>query len=148
MSAEETALEIMRAAIALEGEPHGMWKHMGMRLVAADEGTATIRIELGPHLGNVNGIVHGGVYATLLDSALGSTVHTVLPFGASIATVDLTVSYLRSSRLDDVALFGIGTVTRRGRRICHASGEVVDRSGKVLATGVGSFLVTERNPRV
>ncbi|NLA34181.1 MAG: PaaI family thioesterase, partial [Actinobacteria bacterium] len=76
MSESETALELMRAAIELGGVPHGMWKHMGLRLVAAAEGTASVRLELGPHLGNINGIVHGGAYATLLDSTLGSTVHT------------------------------------------------------------------------
>lgn len=142
MTERGTALELMRAAVAFSGEPHGMWKHMGMRMIAVDEGTATIRIELGPHLGNINGIVHGGVYATLLDSALGSTVHTVLPIGARLATVDLNVSYLRSARLDEGELFATGRVTRRGRRICHAHGEVTRPDGTVLATGVGSFLVT------
>lgn len=146
MTEHETALELMRAAILLGGEPHGMWKHMGMRLVAADEGSATVRLELGPHLGNINGIVHGGVYATLLDSALGSTVHTVLPFGAAIATIDLTVSYLRPTSLDGHALVGVGVVTRRGRRICHATGEVFDDAGRVVATATGSFLITTADP--
>lgn len=143
MSEPQTALEVMRAAIAVSGPPHGMWNHMGMRMIRADEGSTTVRIEIGEHLANINGIVHGGVYATLLDSTLGSTVHTVLPLAARLATVDLTVSYLRSASLEVGELFGVGTVTRRGRRICHASGEVVDAEGKVYATAVGSFLVTQ-----
>lgn len=84
---------------------------------------------------NPLGTVHGGYAATLLDSALGCSIHTVLEPGERYTTVDLNIKYLR-------AMFpGMGKVTvtaevvHKGRKIATAEGRLVGEDGKVYATG-------------
>ena len=113
---------------------------IGYRTSAWREGYGEIELVLGPQHLNSLGIVHGGVYASLLDVALGSAVSFCpVPGNARYSTtMSLTTAFLKGATL--------GTLTATGRlegingRIATASGEVRDASGTLLATGQGSFL--------
>jgi uncharacterized protein (TIGR00369 family) len=84
---------------------------------------------------NPIGTVHGGYAATLLDSALGCAIHTVLTPGERYTTVDLNVKYLRA------ILPGMGKVTataevvHKGRKIATSEARLVGEDGKLYATG-------------
>ncbi|MEX1035704.1 MAG: PaaI family thioesterase [Sneathiella sp.] len=84
---------------------------------------------------NPLGTVHGGYAATLLDSALGCSIHTALEPGERYTTVDLNIKYLRAM------LPGMGTVTataeivHKGRKIATAEGRLIGDDGKLYATG-------------
>jgi uncharacterized protein (TIGR00369 family) len=105
-----------------------------------DEGFAEFHAMPDASMLNPLGIVHGGAICTLLDSVLGCAVHTTLPAGVGYASIDINVSYLRPPAAG-TELIGRGRVTKPGRRVAFAEGEIVDPEGKLIATATGSCLV-------
>ena len=91
---------------------------------------------------NPLGSVHGGVFATLLDSACGCAVHTRLPAGASYTSLDLSVKFLRPVSVATGPVTAIGTVLHLGRRTALAEARLLDGEGRLCATATSSCLVT------
>ena len=87
------------------------------------------------------GTVHGGVFATLLDSACACAVHTMLPAGDFYTSLDLSVKFLRPVRVDTGPITAEGTVVHLGRRTALAEGRITDAAGKVYAIATSSCLV-------
>ena len=94
------------------------------------------------HLNPMGG-VHGGWYATLLDSAVGCAVQTMLPPGQGYTTAELSVNLVRGARLDGGPLRAIGTVLHCGRQLATAEGKIVDAQGRLYAHATTTCLVFE-----
>ncbi|AIY16738.2 PaaI family thioesterase [Pimelobacter simplex] len=106
-----------------------------------ERGTAIF--ELDPELRHYNpiGSVHGGVYATLLDSACGCAVHSTLGVGEGYTSLDLTVKFLRAVTVDSGRLRAVGSVLQRGRRTALAEAKLYDGSGKLVAYASSSCMI-------
>lgn len=89
------------------------------------------------------GMLHGGLAATLLDSATGCAVHTRLPAGTGYATLNLNVSYLRPITLETGPVRCIGTVSSIGRRVAVAEAELLDGRGRKLAQATSTCMILE-----
>jgi len=112
-------------------------------LVEVDKGRAVFQgTPQEKHL-NPMGTVHGGWYATLLDSAVGCAVQTMLPPGQGYTTAELSVNLVRGARLDGGPLRAIGTVLHCGRQLATAEGKIVDADGKLYAHATTTCLVFE-----
>jgi uncharacterized protein (TIGR00369 family) len=110
-------------------------------LVEVDKGRAVFQgTPQTKHL-NPMGTVHGGWYATLLDSAVGCAVQTMLPPGQGYTTAELSVNLVRGARLDGQPLRAIGTVLHCGRQLATAEGKIVDADGKLYAHATTTCLV-------
>lgn len=116
---------------------------MGFTGAEVEEGRVVFTAEPGEHLYNPIGLVHGGLAATLLDSAMGCAVHTVLEAGIAYGTIDLQIRYLRPITVDVGLIRCEGTVVNRGRRIATAEGRITDAQGRLLATGTTACLLTD-----
>jgi uncharacterized protein (TIGR00369 family) len=92
---------------------------------------------------NPIGVVHGGLVCTLADSVLGCAVQTTLEAGVAWTSLDLNVSYLRTVTVDSGRLRAVGTVTKPGRRAAFAAAEILDASGKRVASATGSCLIMD-----
>ncbi|MBL8180129.1 MAG: PaaI family thioesterase [Blastocatellia bacterium] len=112
-------------------------KLIGMRLVDLSPGVAKIAIEMRDDLRQPSGVLHGGVTATLIDTAMAFAVRTHLPIDAATATIDLTVHYLRP-HLSGTFLC-TATVVRAGKRIFTVSADVHNEVGKLIATGISTY---------
>lgn len=123
----------------IPGAPIGA--HMGMQVAEVNEGTVTFRCHPDESHYNPIGMVHGGLVCTLLDSVLGCAVHTTLPKGTGYTSIEIKVNYLRPVSKDSGPLVATGRVTKGGRRVAFAEGEVVDNKGKTVATASGSLLI-------
>jgi len=121
----------------------GIAKLLGIVPDEFDAGTATMSLTTGPDMSNPAGIVHGGVAATLLDSAMVFAVHTTLGPGESCATLDLNVHYTRAVALDAGRLEANATVLHRGRRIATVEGRITDSGGHLIAHGTASCMIVE-----
>ncbi len=112
-------------------------KLIGMRLVGLRTDEAVISIEMRDDLRQPSGVLHGGVTATLIDTAMAFAVRTRLAINEQTATIDLTVHYLRPH------LNGTFTCTakvvRAGKRIFTVSADVVNEEGKHIATAVSTY---------
>jgi uncharacterized protein (TIGR00369 family) len=101
-------------------------------------GLATLHLEVRDELRQNNGVVHGGVIASLVDSAAAFAIITLLEKGQTSTTVDLTIHYLRPW------LRGRATararVVRAGRRIMTIAIDVLNEDEALLATALTSFI--------
>jgi uncharacterized protein (TIGR00369 family) len=95
----------------------------------------------GEHHYNPIGSVHGGVYATLADSAAACAVHTTLPQGVAYTSVDLSIRYLRPITADSGPLRCVGTVVNRGRRTALAQAELFDPADRLLGHAMSTCLL-------
>ena len=112
-----------------------------MRPAEFGVGHAAFVTEAKPEFANPMGTVHGGIAATLLDSALGCAVQTTLDEGVAYTTVSLEVKYLRAIRLDAGELRAEAFVVHAGRRQATAEARLTDPGGRVLATATTTCLI-------
>lgn len=116
---------------------NGFLTLIGAALERWEPGMAEFTLAIDQHHGNRQGILQGGVLATMLDAACG---YACLDGGAGDAqavTVSLTVNYL--ARVDGGRLRAVGSLTGGGRRICFATGTVHAEDGTLVATAQGCF---------
>lgn len=140
-----TGLAFLRAIIAGEVPPAPMQSTMGFALISADDGLVRFRLESpGEHLYNPMNSVHGGVAATLLDSAMGSAVMSTLDENTAYTTCDFTVHLTRAMTTRTGPAIAEGRVLHRGKRIVTALGRLTDADGRVLAHGSTTCLLLER----
>jgi len=108
-----------------------------MRLAALRPNEAVIEIEMRDELRQPHGVLHGGVTATLIDTAMAFAVITRLAPDERAATVDLTVHYLRPHF---EGIFSCtAKIVRAGKRIFTVSAEVVNAQGKLIATSISTY---------
>ncbi|HVV74916.1 MAG TPA: PaaI family thioesterase [Mycobacteriales bacterium] len=103
-----------------------------------------VMVAMRPRLEHYNpiGSVHGGIAATLLDTAIGCAVHCRLPRGTGYTTLDLQVRYLKPVSVRTGIVLATGTVVHLGRRTATAEGRLVQAdTGSLLATATSSLLV-------
>jgi len=133
--------EYIAGLIAGDIAPPPIAVTLGFEVVEASEGRAVFACEAGEHLYNPIGSVHGGVAATLLDSATGCAVHTTLPAGVGYATSDLHVTFVRPIGRDTGRIVCTGEVLHAGRRMASAEGRLVDSRGRLLAHATATCLI-------
>src|SRR5436309_15594464 len=103
---------------------------MNMWITEVSEGRVVFTAEPSEYHYNPLGTVHGGVMATLLDSALGCAVQSILPSGTSYTTLELKVNYLLPITTDTGTLYAEGKIIHIGARIATVVGRLVDAVGK------------------
>lgn len=105
------------------------------------EGRVTFVMDPAEFHENPLGSVHGGVLATLLDSATGCAVHSTLPAGVGYTTTSLNVTYVRPVTQRTGQLRCIGTVLSRGRRTALAEGRIVDADDRLMAHATSTLMI-------
>jgi uncharacterized protein (TIGR00369 family) len=90
---------------------------------------------------NPMGGLHGGWYATLLDSALGCAVHTTMPAGRGYTTLELKVNLVRAIGAGVPLVRAEGRVVHGGRQVATADGRLVGPDGKLYAHATTTCLV-------
>src|SRR5882672_12686092 len=80
---------------------------------------------------NPIGSVHGGYAATLLDSAMGLAIHTMLPAGIGYSTLEFKVSFIRGMTTDTGPVRTEGKVLNVGKRAATAEARIVDAKGRL-----------------
>lgn len=141
--AGKTGLEIMQAMLAgVLPYPH-IAETLDFSLVEVGPGKAVFQGT--PQLKHYNplGSVHGGWYATLLDSALGCAVHTMMPAGRGYTTAELGVNIVRAATHKTGPLRAIGSVIHCGRQLATAEARIVGPDGKLYAHATTTCLVFE-----
>ena len=114
--------------------------------VELSEGRAAFTVTPQEFHYNPIGVVHGGLAATLLDSAMGCAVQTTLPAGQAYTSLDLKVNFVRAVTGDTGLVRCEANVVHRGRTIATAEGRVVvEESGKLLAHGTATCLIVAAN---
>jgi uncharacterized protein (TIGR00369 family) len=136
-----SGLELIRAIFEGRLPRPGLGILLGMDGVSVEEGRVTFALDPRTEHGNPLGTVHGGVLASMLDSAMTCAVHTLLPSGSSPTTLDLAVKFLRPVLPGSGRITAEGVAVNVGRRVGTAEGRIVDEAGRLYATGTTTCLV-------
>ena len=136
-----TGLEYMRQVMTGELPPSGMGRLMNFNLVEVSEGHAVFIIQPDERHYNGLGIAHGGMAATLLDSATGCAINTMMPAGKIFTTLEMKINYVRPLTRETGEVRCEANVIHVGGRTATAEGRIVDRDGKLYAHGTATCML-------
>ena len=136
-----TGLEYMQQVMTGEVPPSGMGQLMNFNLVEVSEGHAVFTIQPDERHYNGLGIAHGGLAATLLDSATGCAINTMMPAGKVFTTLEMKVNYVRPMTRETGVVRCEANVIHAGGRTATAEGRIVDRDGKLYAHGTATCML-------
>jgi uncharacterized protein (TIGR00369 family) len=141
-----TGLEFLRAIAAGELPGAPIADLLGFAPVEAEEGRVVFAAVPDQQHYNPIGTVHGGLAATLLDSAMGCAVHSTLPAGVRYTTLELKVNFVRPITSETGRILCEGTLVHRGGRVATAEGRVfAEADGTLLAHGTTTCLILSPN---
>ncbi len=114
---------------------------LDFRLAEIGDGLAVFECNPGEFVYNPIGTVHGGLAATLIDSATGCAVHTQLPAGTGYTTVNLSVDFIKAISDQSGLLRCTGRIVRAGARIAVADADIKGADGTLYARGSATCLI-------
>ena len=141
MMAGKNGLQQMQVLLDGQSPPPPISETLDFTLIAVEDGKAVFQGR--PQFKHYNplGGVHGGWFATLLDSALGCAVHTTMPAGRGYTTLEFKVNLVRGLN-DKVPLVrAIGRVVHRGRQVTTAEADLVGHDGRLYAHATTTCLL-------
>jgi uncharacterized protein (TIGR00369 family) len=136
-----SGIDFLRAIRDGDLPPPPLASLLGFRLVEIEPGHAVFECVPGEQHYNPIGVVHGGMAMTLLDSAMGCSVHTRVPAGGAYTTLEAKTNLVRAITDDTGRLRAIGKVVHLGSRIATAEGRLEDARGKLYAHATSTCLV-------
>jgi uncharacterized protein (TIGR00369 family) len=135
--------DFLRAIAERRLPPPPIASLFGFDLEEVGEGRAVFGVEPQEFHYNPIGTVHGGLAATLLDSAMGCAVHSLLPEGRAYTTLEIKVNYVRGMNRDTGRVRAIGKVIHFGGKIATAEGSIIDGAGKLYAHATTTCLLID-----
>jgi uncharacterized protein (TIGR00369 family) len=112
---------------------------LGLRVEEAVPGVVRLGFDATSEHRNLQGLVHGGVLATLADIAMGLAVRTAIPPGRRHVTIEMTLHFLRP--VAPGAIVATGTAVRVGTRIAFAEAGLTDADERLLARASGTYSI-------
>jgi len=140
-AADVDGLSFIRMLAAGEVTPPPIATTLGFTVEEVAEGRVVFGMQPEEFHYNPIGSVHGGVFATLLDSAAGCAVHTMLPAGARYTSLDLSVKFLRALSATSGPVRCEGLVVHIGGRTALAEARLTDEQGRLVAHATSSCLI-------
>jgi uncharacterized protein (TIGR00369 family) len=136
-----SGLEYMRKVMAGEIESGPMVRLLNIRIAEADPGHVVVTGVPAEEFENGLRIAHGGFAATLLDTALGCAVNSVMPAGKVFTTLEMKINYTRAIIRGTGMLTCSATIVHAGSRTATSEGRVVDDQGIIYAHGTATFIL-------
>jgi uncharacterized protein (TIGR00369 family) len=136
-----SGIDYLRAVAQRKLPPPPIALLLGFDIEEVEEGRVVFSAETGEHQYNPIGVVHGGLAATLLDSAMGCAVHSMLPRGRGYTTLEIKVNYVRAIKRESGPLRAIGTVVHVGGKTATAEARLLDGEGRLVAHGTTTCML-------
>lgn len=144
--ANKNGRQILEAMMSGElPHPH-MNETLGFDLMEVGDGQAVFQGVPQHRFYNPMGTVHGGWYATLLDSALGCAVQSKLPLGKAYTTAELSINIVRPSTHKTGPLRAIANVMHVGRQMATAEAKIIDEQGRLYVHATTTCFVFDAMP--
>lgn len=136
-----TGLEYLTRVVDGRIKHPSMAYTLGFRLTDVEAGRALITGETSPDYCNPNGSIHGSWAAAVLDSCMGSSVHSMLPEGVGFTVVEFKIDFVRPITVDTGTVKAEGKVVNVGKRVGIADGVLRDSNDRILARGTTTCLI-------
>jgi uncharacterized protein (TIGR00369 family) len=140
-AAGQDGIDFMQAIASGQIPPPPIARLLGMTVEKVAVGQITFGLETGEHLYNPIGSVHGGVFCTVLDSAMGCAVHSTLRAGQGYTTLELKVNLVKRLTVDVPTVTATGRVLTSGRRVATAEGQLTGPDGTLYAHATTTCLI-------
>ncbi|THU00275.1 PaaI family thioesterase [Lampropedia puyangensis] len=137
----KSGLEIMQGMLKGELPYAEIAKTLGFGLIAVEHGYALFQGEPQQAYLNPLGTIHGGWFATLLDSALGCAVHSSLPVGSAYTTAELSINMVRAITPKVPRVRAEGKIIHSGKQLATAEGRLYGPDGTLYAHATTTCLV-------
>ena len=124
----------------------GVGVSLGIRVESLSEGQAVYVLDPAPATINAMFTVHGGVLATLMDTAMGSAIYTCLDDGAYYTTLEIKANFIRAVSVDGPRLTCVGKMVHVGRRTAAAEARVHDTAGTLIALATCTCMIFAPEP--
>ncbi len=134
-------IDYMRAICEGRIPPPPIAKLLSMDLVEVEEGKAVFQLTPAEQHYNPIGVVHGGIAFTMLDSAMGCCVQTMLPAGKGYTTLEIKANLVRAITLQTGPIRATGKIVHMGRQTATAEGRLEDAAGKLYAHGTTTCII-------
>jgi uncharacterized protein (TIGR00369 family) len=134
-----TGREFLQAIIDGRLPPPPIASLVGAEFVSVGDGTAHFRCTPDETVYNPLGMVHGGLLCTLLDTAAGCAVQSLLPAGVGYSSIEIKVSFLKPIRLDGGTIEVHGRALRVGGRVAFAEAQASDTRGELVGSATTSI---------
>lgn len=122
-----------------EIEVPSAWQLLDMRLVAVEEGAATIEMPISERILNRGGGVHGGFLATLADASMGATIGTITDDDEIHSTIEIKLNFVKPASLGTGPLRATGHILHRSKSIAHVEGDIVNDYGDLVAKATSTW---------
>lgn len=121
-------------------ESSPLWDLIGIKVDSLESNQAKIRLSVTKPLLNGNQVLHGGIFSTLLDAAMG--INFKLRVGeVKFATISLTTQYLKPA-IEGETLFVTAEVIQQGKNIASIEARIVNERGELVSIGLATFKIT------
>lgn len=134
-------VEYLRAMARGDAPPPPLALLMGFKLEEIEEGKVSMSVVPEEYHYNPRGVAHGGLAATLFDSALGCAVQSLLPPAHAAPTLQLQTNFIRPITIATGKLTCVGEVIHFGKKTATAEGRLTDAAGKLYAHATGTFII-------
>lgn len=115
---------------------------LGFDLTDGGEGWLEVTLQITDPLLNADGVLHGGVWTLISDTAMGGAIRTVIEPHQRVVTSQSDFRWLRP--ISGRTLRSVGRILRRGRSVWHCTCECFDEQGTLVGAGSGTFVVIDR----
>jgi uncharacterized protein (TIGR00369 family) len=138
---ETDGIDFLQAIVDGRVPPPPIAQLLGMTVEKLAVGQVTFGLTTGEYLYNPIGSVHGGVFCTVLDSAMGCAVHSTLRAGQGYTTLELKVNLVKRLTVDAPTVTATGRVLTSGRRVATAEGQLTGPDGTLFAHATTTCLI-------
>ena len=118
---------------------------LGFEIADIEPGRVSMTLRPGDHM--ANGLMHGGIMATLLDSVMGCAVHSTVPLGRGYTTLEIKVSYIRVVTQASGLITAVGQLVHGGRQMAAAEARATDAAGRLCAYASTTCLLFDLSKR-
>jgi uncharacterized protein (TIGR00369 family) len=130
--------------VQLFNEKAPIARYLGMKLSYTDTGNAVVDLSYNPGLDHALGGIHGGMYATMLDSAGWFTVAATHDVSCWVATSEMSIHFLLPA--EGTSLRAIGRLVKPGKRQDVAEMHLYDGQDRLVGHAVGTFILLPNVP--
>jgi uncharacterized protein (TIGR00369 family) len=118
---------------------------LDFKVVSVEKGQAIFSFKPQEFHYNPIGAVHGGVITAILDSAMGCTLHSILPAGTGYTTLELKVNFLKAITIKTGELKAIGKIINSGSRTALVEAQLLDSNSKLYAHAVSTCMILKHD---
>lgn len=131
-------LDYVRKMIETGQPPMPIASLIGFTVKSVQLGEAVIEFDMTEDHTNAMGTLHGGVFCTIADTAMGVAFFTMLEKGETLTTLELKINYLRP--VWNGKLLAVGKVVKKGRLTGFVECDVLDESGQLVARASSTYM--------